>query len=187
MQIPMIRVISASVASSSADAILSMNSSFCRLLSCFRVFAFSWRLSASRFRVFVAVPFALSWPPSPHSDLPSAVRAHVDRVAIRVEQHGAVLVGTENLAADFVVALQHVRRGVSEGVVAAGAHDRDARREAIEEGSGARRQAAVMRHFQDSNSGWLEAGTDRLLRFAADVAGQDDRDVAPADLEDDRV
>ena len=101
--------------------------------------------------------------------------------------HGSVLVCAEDLGADGLVAFQHVGRRVAEGVVASGADDRDTGRETVEEGSGARRQAPVVRHFEDPDTSRRELRGDGLLRLPADVPGQDDRHVAPAQFENDRI
>ena len=85
------------------------------------------------------------------------------------------------------VAVQHLRHRVPEVVGPAGADDGDGRRQRADELRRARGQAAVVRHLHDPQ----RRGRNRRQQLAfdrpADVAGQHHRDVAPPQLEHDRV
>ena len=97
------------------------------------------------FRVFVS-----SWLHLCHVQAPAGKGVHIDRVSIRVEGDGAVLIGAEDRRADVAIPLQDLWRGVAEMVRSADAEHRDLRLERLQEFRAARRQAAVMR----LDSGW---------------------------------
>ena len=76
---------------------------------------------------------------------------------------------------------------MSEVVVPARTHDRDLRVDRMDELGGARREAAVVRDLDDAEARRQDRRGDLALGRAADVAGQQDRHIAPAQLEHQRI
>jgi hypothetical protein len=71
----------------------------------------------------------------------------LERVAVGVDGHGAVLVGPKDFGSGLAVAVQHGRNRVAETVGSADAHDGDARLDRADELGGAGGEAAVMRNL----------------------------------------
>src|SRR5437762_12836247 len=67
------------------------------------------------------------------------------------------------------------------------AEDGDPRTEGAVELRRARCEAAVVRHFQDSERSGADGGNEITFDGLADVACEDERDIAPAKLEHNRV
>ena len=99
----------------------------------------------------------------------------------------SIAVGSKNLRTDVPVALEDFRCGVAEVIGPAGTEDGDAGLEGAQELWRAGCQAAVVRHFKDSQRSRVDVANQRALNSLADVAGHHERHVAPAQFEDDRV
>src|SRR3989442_57682 len=108
-------------------------------------------------------------------------------MAVRVDRHRAVLVRAEDLATGILVAPQDLRYGMTEVVGSSRADDGDLRLERAHELGRTRREAAVMRHLQHSKRCAPKGRRQRPLDGFPDVAGQEDLDVTPCELEDDGV
>ena len=132
------------------------------------------------------VPSCASW-----SGVLTALRPVNVRTSIELPSVSTVTApswSVRKIAAPIVsVALQHRRRGVAEVVRPAGADDRDRGAERPQELRAARGQAAVVRHLDDAERRGRASAASVALDCPADVAGQQHRHVAPAQLEHDRV
>src|SRR5438046_8583369 len=98
-----------------------------------------------------------------------------------------VPIGSKNLRANLLITSEDLGRRMPEVVRAARTEDGDPRMEGADELRRARCEAAVVRHFQDSERSGADGGDEITFDGLADVAREDERDVAPAKLEHNRI
>ena len=103
--------------------------------------------------------------------------------AICLHGHRAILIGPVDRRPDVPVPLQYAQHRVAERVPASCADDGNVGPQRVEKRLRARRSAPVVRHLQDANGRAGKRRRDNALHFPADVAGEDERHAAVANLE----
>src|SRR6266850_4459662 len=98
-----------------------------------------------------------------------------------------VPISSQDLGTDLFISIEHINRRMAEVVRAARAEDGDPRTEGADELRRARSETAVMRHFQDSERSGADGGDEITFDGLADVTCEDERDVAPAKLDHNRI
>jgi hypothetical protein len=116
---------------------------------------------------------------------PPGEGVNIDRIAIAIDDHRTILIGSEYLRAYRAVAVEHLRHGMPEVITPSCADNGDLGADGVQKLPRARGQASVVRHFEDPQPRRRHREGERVLWRFPDVAGEQYRDVAPSQLQHD--
>src|SRR5262245_25908593 len=107
----------------------------------------------------------------------------MDVLPIRLDRDLPIAIGSHHRGAGRFEALDNLRGRVTESIPASTADERKAWWPRVEQSLRGRRPAPVMRHFQHADAGRRERWDQHALDLGADVASEQDRDLAIDHLE----